>query len=330
MHTWPDAAKANKWGNTPLHDACYSGASSDTISLLVATWPDAVKVKSTREDKETPLHVACRGGASLDTISLLLGMWPEAIEEKNSYNQLPLHVACSKKASLDAIFLLVGNRHDTIKRKDNFDCTPLHEACSCASSIDVISFLLKCCPDAIKEKNRDGETPLHAACRLGYRASLKTISLLLKIWPGALNEKNRNNETPFHIAFSDEGPIEIILLLLDAWLELPGNRNSHRVNSLINDAPRYITTRLFRVSSLFGDELSVTSQEELMSYFISIKWQKGALLAINKYPSYVKNMELHTEVMADFLSLAGKYCSLATMWEVIINEQELLKGVKCL
>uniref|UniRef100_A0A7S4SKI1 Uncharacterized protein n=1 Tax=Ditylum brightwellii TaxID=49249 RepID=A0A7S4SKI1_9STRA len=328
MHTWPDAAKANKWGNTPLHDACYSGASSDTISLLVATWPAAAKERNRKEN--TPLHSACEGRASLDTISLLLGMWPEAIEEKNSYNQLPLHVACSKKASLDAIFLLVGNRHDTIKRKDNFDCTPLHEACSCASSIDVISFLLKCCPDAIKEKNRDGETPLHAACRLGYRASLKTISLLLKIWPGALNEKNRNNKTPFHVACSDEGPTEIILLLLDAWLELSGNRNSLRVDSLKPNAPADIRTLLSHVSTLFGNELSVSSQEELMSYFMSINWQKGVLLVIDKYPSYVKNMELYTEIMADFLSLTGKSCSLVTMWEVIRNEQELLKGVKCL
>eukprot|EP00957_Ditylum_brightwellii_P138102 10527818-Ditylum_brightwellii.AAC.1 len=61
---------------------------------------------------------------------------------------------------------------------------------------------------------------------------------------------------------------------------------------------------------LFGDKLSATSQEALMSYFITIKWQKGALLVINKYPSYVKNVDLHTEVMADFLSLTGKYCSL--------------------
>mmetsp|Transcript_27389 Transcript_27389/g.39672 ORF Transcript_27389/g.39672 Transcript_27389/m.39672 type:complete len:99 (+) Transcript_27389:270-566(+) len=92
----------------------------------------------------------------------------------------------------------------------------LNAACSCAS----------CCLDAIKEKFRGGETLLHAACKLGYQASLENISLLLKIWPVAMNEKNSNNETTFHVAHRGEKFMEIILLLLNAWLELTGNKDS--------------------------------------------------------------------------------------------------------
>jgi len=261
-------------------------------------------------------------------ISLLLKSWPDAIQVKGTHDETPLHAVCINRAPFDTIALLLRAWPDAVKEKDRDEQTPLFLACEPGASLDVISLLLEYCPDAIKMKNRNGQTPLHVACM--YAASLDNISLLLNTWPGASNEKDSNDDIPFSIACYLGRPLEILLLLLDAWLELPGNRNSDRVNSLINDAPRHIRTRPFRVSSLFGDELSVTSQEELMSYFISIKWQKGALLAINKYPSYVKNMDLHTEVMADFLSLAGRYCSLTTMWEVIINEQELLKGVKCL
>jgi len=327
LRSFPDAVKEkdDDYDRLALHTACEEGASLDVISLLLESWPDAIKVKDTND--RTPLHAACDNGVQFDTISLLLRAWPAAVKEKDRYSQSPLYLACNRGA-LDVISLLLRIWPDAIKEKAQNGEIPLHAACKYSSSFNIISFLLKYYPDAIKMKNRLGLTPLRVA--IIYRAPLDTISLLLNTWPGALNEMDRNNGTPFSAACISRRPLEVILLLLDAWLELPGNRNSDRVNSLTNDAPEDVTTLLLHVSTLFGHELSVTSQEELMSYFITIKWQKGALLVINKYPSDVKNMDLHTEVMADFLSLTGKYCSLATMWEVIINEQELLKGVKCL
>uniref|UniRef100_A0A7S4RWJ4 Uncharacterized protein n=1 Tax=Ditylum brightwellii TaxID=49249 RepID=A0A7S4RWJ4_9STRA len=146
-----------------------------------------------------PLLQAILLRAPFEVISLLLRSFPDAVKEKdNDYGRLALHTACEEGASLDVISLLLESWPDAIKVKDRYDETPLHTACVIRAPFDAISLLLSAWPDAIKEKDRDGRTPLFLACH--QEASLDVISLLLESWPDAI--KVRRTEASKHPFFS--------------------------------------------------------------------------------------------------------------------------------
>eukprot|EP00957_Ditylum_brightwellii_P030879 2339842-Ditylum_brightwellii.AAC.1 len=87
------------------------------------------------------------------------------------------------------------------------------------------------------------------------------------------------------------------------------------IQLLINKCPSISKTIDLHTDAIA--ELSLTSQEELMNFFISINWQRGILLLINKYPSLAQMNTLHNSAKVEFLFVIGKYCSLATMGEVM-------------
>jgi hypothetical protein len=144
------------------------------------------------------------------------------------------------------------------------------------------------------------------------------------------------HQTPLHILckhYVNKSTLDVFLLLLEAWLDFPENRNLREVETLKYSADGFnndLLYLLWSVSTLFCDEINVTSLKLSMELFIEIKWQKGIWLVINKYPAIIKKMDLHTNVMADLLYKVGKKCGLMKFWEMLQNEQELLKGVKFL
>eukprot|EP00957_Ditylum_brightwellii_P202233 15329208-Ditylum_brightwellii.AAC.1 len=121
--------------------------------------------------------------------------------------------------------------------------------------------------------------------------------------------------------------MNVIQLLLDEWLKVAENQNSHSVESMRYIASGNTKELLFYVSSLFNEEQSNPSPSEIMSFFIDINWHTGAMMVVNKYPAVTKSLDLDTKVMADFLSTFGRSCSLTTMSRVIQNEPDLLEGV---
>eukprot|EP00957_Ditylum_brightwellii_P190946 14539543-Ditylum_brightwellii.AAC.1 len=70
-----------------------------------------------------------------------------------------------------------------------------------------------------------------------------------------------------------------------------------------------------------------------MDYFVHIEMWNGVMLHVDRNPAVIKTIGFDTKVMADLLSIVGRFCSpntmcsLKTMWEVIRNEQDLLEGV---
>jgi len=283
------AIRQNLHGSTALHFACKYGASLDVIHALVSRWPDAAKEKNSRG--HTPLHTACRSGASFDVIHALLNNWTDAAKEKNIWGRRPLHVACRKGASLDVIHALLCSWPHAVKEKSNSGYTPLHDACYYGASFNVIHALMRRWPDAVKEKDNWGHTPLHHASHTG-------------------------------------ASVAVVQLLLDLWLEAVENRNIHSVESLIGEnTTSDVKNLLFHISSLFNEDQSNPSPHEIMIFFISVNWWTGALFVVSMYPTVTKTLNLHTEVIADYLSVVGKCCSLTTMTMVIQNEHDLLEGV---
>jgi len=326
ISTWPEAVKEKKRnGQIPLQVACEFGASLDVVRALLITWPDAAKEKPF--SGFTPLHFACYGRASLDVIQALLNTWPDATKEKDLHGETPLTLACKYGASLDVIRALLSTWPDAAKVNNDWGRSPLYFACQHRASIDVIREVLNAWPDAAREKDICGDIPLH---RARYRtASTDVIRLLLSSWPDGAREENNTSSTPLHFACFFRASLDVVQLLLDHWLEAAENRNSQSVQSLVDESRLNpdIQNFLVRVAALFNENQNEFSPDEIMIFFININWWNGALLAINRYPTVAKSLGLHTKVMADFLSVVGKCCSLTTMLKVIENEPDLLEGV---
>lgn len=233
----------------------------------------------------------------------------------------------------EAIFLRLGDEvidallSPIAIRQKIYGVTPLHLACTYGSSLNVVNALLCNYPDAAKEKNRGGWTPLHKACQKG--ASLDVICALVNSWPNAANEKDDKGRVPLYFACRHGASLAVVQLLFDLWLEAVENRNIHSVKSLFSKSnPVDVNHLLFYIWSLFYENQSDKSFRAAMRFFIRVNWWNGAFFLINMYPTVTNSLNLHTNVMADYLSAVGKCCSLTTMSMVIQNEPDLLEGVK--
>jgi len=162
------------------------------------------------------------------------------------------------------------------------------------------------------------------------------VSPLLRICPGAIKEKDKFGCTPLYLACRYSAPFEMILLLFNTWLGEKENRNGS--NSMDVDAlGKYASNSKTKdVKKLFGyasalykndTTNSSISLNEIMNYFISIELWNGVTLVFERHPTVIKSMHLDTNVMAHFLFMVWRCCSLTTMWEVICNEQDLLEGI---
>jgi len=323
LRTWPDAVKEkDENGETPLKFACKNNASLEVISLVLGTWPDAVKEKNKRF--ATPLHSACLNNAPLEVISLLLRTWADAVKEKDGCGFLPLHSACKGNASFDVVSLLLRTWPDAAKEWNSMRQTPLHLACSVRAHVDVVSILLRSWPDAAEENDGMGHTPLYKA--ILYSASKEVVYLLLSSWPDALQETDDDcYKKLVDMAYHKGAPLEIIYFLVDKLLGDKENRDNFF--ELIEE--HHSTEELCQCafSLLFESDLSTTHINEIKIFFINNEMWNCVYWLIDEYPLVSKSMGLHTNEMGSFLSLVGKHCSLLTMWKVILNEQELLKAV---
>ena len=82
----------DKIGWTPLHLACWAGASFDLIHLLIKHQKQSSCIKTI--DGWTPIHLACRYQASVDVINALLEASPQSAMIKAKGGWCPIHLAC--------------------------------------------------------------------------------------------------------------------------------------------------------------------------------------------------------------------------------------------
>eukprot|EP00565_Helicotheca_tamesis_P008503 CAMPEP_0185725560 /NCGR_PEP_ID=MMETSP1171-20130828/1788_1 /TAXON_ID=374046 /ORGANISM="Helicotheca tamensis, Strain CCMP826" /LENGTH=336 /DNA_ID=CAMNT_0028393713 /DNA_START=91 /DNA_END=1101 /DNA_ORIENTATION=- len=238
------------------------------------------------------LLFAIRHLASFDAVKLLLEKQPKLVKEQAPYSGFtPLHYACMR-APLETVSLLLDEWPEAAKEQRS-GCLPLHYACRYATA-EVVSLLLKIYPEAVRKKDMEGDTPLHAACY--EERNLDLIVLLLDSYPETIQETNYDGNTPVDIA---------------------EERN----------APEDIAKLLSYTSILFDDELQKETLEEIMSFFTEIQWWRGIWLIFKRHPAATQTINLDTGVKAHFLSAAGRFCKLTSMWEVIRNEQDLLADV---
>lgn len=93
-------------GWTPLHLACWGGASFELVELLLNCKKDSASIKT--KDGWTPIHLACRYNASVDVVTALLKAAPQSATIKAKGGWCALHLACWWQSStpvLKAILL---------------------------------------------------------------------------------------------------------------------------------------------------------------------------------------------------------------------------------
>jgi len=236
----------------------------------------------------------------------------------------------------DDILTLLQKHPDAAKQTNKYGLTPLHFACwrtawHNGASLEVVNALLKAWPDAAKEKNEDGHTPLHYSCG----GALEVVAALLNVWPDAVKEKDRYGNTILHMACCHGGAsLEEVVLLLNTWLSYKENKTNSAMSSLhcssnwdTSNCTEDVKMLFSHLFSLCSNNTHNHSPKEIMEYFIRIQLWNGTTLVLDRHPTVIKTINIDTKVMADFISMTGRCCNLATMWEVLRNEQDLLEGV---
>uniref|UniRef100_A0A6V2LBQ7 Uncharacterized protein n=1 Tax=Ditylum brightwellii TaxID=49249 RepID=A0A6V2LBQ7_9STRA len=313
---------------TALHLAlkCSPEPSWDVVSLLLERYPQAV----TEEDHHqfTALHLLFQRGAPLEVVNLLVSKCPDyALMHKNRFGATPLHLACHYKALFEVIFLLTSHLPGALKEVDKYGCMPLHLACRYRGSSEVIALLASTWPDAIKKKDKCGDTPLHLAC--ANKAPYEVVSLLFNSWPRALEKEDKRGRTPFDWACLKDAPLDVIYFMADKWFRNKKRRHCLYLRVLAcHELDEDIDVLCVHASvALNGIEKSYTVVNDALLYFIQLKMWNFVLLIISSYPNMTKTMEFQTNQMADYFSMVGKVCNLTGLWNVLLNEQEILEGV---
>lgn len=234
-------------GWLPLHHACRSSPSEETVRLLLEADGRHQSVWKLDNLNRGPLHIVCDGpDVNVGVLRLLL----EADTRKCTIHTrsrflgwLPLHFACANNASYAVIkeLLEFDKSGKSVRTKSEDGLFPIHLALRRNVGADVIRALL--------EKDSKGSTivkgntemgdalgnllPIHIACAMG--SSPEVIGLLLdndhrgstvgvEIDEGILGDDDHQLTSrvskgmiPLHIACSAENPsYEVIKLLLDA------------------------------------------------------------------------------------------------------------------
>jgi len=220
------------------HDPPY-----EVIKSLLKISPNAVSFQK-NATRSTPLHVACYAGASTSIISLLIKSSPGSILQMNRIGWTPLHLLCwgngadnctthlSPHKQLQIAKLLLKPPVDSkmsyratraAQMQDRIGWTPLHLVCWGSGSISLVSYLLEHNPKAATLKTKDDWTPLHLCCR--YNSSFQVIQALLKAYPKAASVKARGGWTPLHLAcwWGSSAPVIRLLLTSDvSVVQMPG------------------------------------------------------------------------------------------------------------
>jgi len=87
--------------SSPLHLPLYHCASSETILMLLDTYP---KVAQMQDDYgNLPFHYLHFAYLSTSVVDKLLQAYPDAARVKNSNGQIPLHCACESRINKNAL-----------------------------------------------------------------------------------------------------------------------------------------------------------------------------------------------------------------------------------
>eukprot|EP00541_Cyclophora_tenuis_P011391 CAMPEP_0116566320 /NCGR_PEP_ID=MMETSP0397-20121206/14404_1 /TAXON_ID=216820 /ORGANISM="Cyclophora tenuis, Strain ECT3854" /LENGTH=381 /DNA_ID=CAMNT_0004093223 /DNA_START=140 /DNA_END=1285 /DNA_ORIENTATION=+ len=161
------AETTNKVGNTPLHEACFRGASFEHIETLAKATPEWIVVRNNAG--YTPLQVMCKGGVLDERVVTVFAKirGPEVFSVMDTTGHTPLHSACREGTNGAAIRSLIRAYPDALHLKTTYGDTPLHLACFRRADTGVVREIAEASsygrPSALLEPNTAGQTPVGIA-----------------------------------------------------------------------------------------------------------------------------------------------------------------------
>ena len=220
----------DRYGNSPLHFACYRRCGK-MVRCLIMEYNADIDVRNLEEFKDFKLFfyytsLGSRGEHSMLTAAMnrqpVLNM---DIRDKNGNTML--HYACRLKFAKEMFEFLIGCGADVNAVNNKLE-TPLHLAVLASSSKDLTSILLRHNAQ-LDRVNQKGYTPLMLACKQQENA-FGIVTMLLA--SGAkVNGATRTSETPLHVACS-EGFMNVVNLLVFVGADV-NCENENRVTPLM-------------------------------------------------------------------------------------------------
>jgi len=199
---------SNEDGDLPLHTSVAAvqkdGTGSDTVHLLLKTYPDAASTAN--HDGELPLHTACIEEHPHDVVRSLLAAHPDGAASRDDYGNLPLHWAVSdpRRGVSETVGLLLESYPAGARSQNNDGFLPIHKACVHGAPVEVLRALLQEHPKGISMSCADGNLPLHL---LAGRtdADKESVDVIISAHPDGAVAKNVYGESPLHVACCADG-----------------------------------------------------------------------------------------------------------------------------
>jgi ankyrin repeat protein len=188
------AATTDSGRYTPLHHACETGASVETVEFLLCVYEGAAKLVTRKQD--TALHIACNANKDVAAVRLLIKSNPDALTMTNDYGFTPLHCVCrAYQPRMGIVQALLEANPSMVTMRTHGGESAVHLACSSGAFVGVLQLLTaaqssvsdsttKPCDLLISRKmtNKIGNTPLHEAC-FRTTSSFEHIETLAKSNP---------------------------------------------------------------------------------------------------------------------------------------------------
>ncbi|QCD87772.1 receptor-interacting serine/threonine-protein kinase 4 [Vigna unguiculata] len=268
----------NKYENTPLHEAVYSGDVGVVKEILTA---DKDVVHFLNKSRRSPLYLAAVNG-NVEILYLLLEVpFPTHQPLPLCLGNSPLHAAILERNSA-LIEVILKKKPELVYLRDEDEGTPLHYAAyiGYAEGFRILlenSFLKS--DQTVLEGNKKGHLPIHLACKRGHlkvvkkflqhkcvtnlyvllnqkgqnilhvaakNGKSKVVEYLLensKIDESIINQKDNNGNTPLHLASLNLFPKVLYLFTQDKRTDVKLlNNNDLTAQDIIGVALKSKTT----------------------------------------------------------------------------------------
>ncbi|KAI6693240.1 hypothetical protein NL676_020950 [Syzygium grande] len=171
------AAQANDRGDTPLHVAARAGRVR-MAELLLDRGSDVDKANKAGN---TALHEAVKNVETGDLrilLRLLQAVDGNEVLSSEIGGMPPVHGAVVHRR-LDMLIEMSGQKKELFDLRDDGENTPLHLA-AYENYVEGVEFLVDEFSSSAFEHNSEGYLPIHVACKMGH---IETIKKLLQHWP---------------------------------------------------------------------------------------------------------------------------------------------------
>jgi len=222
MNAWVERLKSrasrrelsNHRGETPLHEACYSGCSVHHVREILNLWPAQIACKDSCG--RTPLHWALATKKHHEKAKELLSYWKRFEKQEVEGGGTLQEVKMLKKALL---------------QKCDLGYTALDHACTNDAPSAIIEELLNYCPE-LALMMRGDRTPLHMLI-LHARSKempMKTcsIKLVLDAFPQAVITRDKQGNLPLHYCCYEKTNLDSFMIVLNATAECMRRANVMR------------------------------------------------------------------------------------------------------